>query len=269
MANPARSDFTSGGAADAWWETRASGVRYLCATSGNTFVRLLQDYLRNHVTAGRSYDGTQVNPASIASDANWGPATQRALWLALQQAGAPSVITDAVAAEGRLPSQRGRNLGYGSVAAAIWLFHRDGFGPVPAGVPGDNIALPADVVTPQWLTVPAVTEVPPTGIFCTAEGVESVPEGQSPPAETAPGEPPPAQPAPVAPPPGVPAPPNVTLPLPPGILVQTQARAADSSVSWPLIVGVVVGVGLIAVVATMTVRAGQAKAEPKTETGKK
>ncbi len=254
-------DFTSGRADAAWWRTRVNGVAYRCYTSGNTFVRLLQDKLRARLTStGASYDGHNVVGSQVASDARWGPTTQRALWLVLRNLQAPQVLLDAVRADGQAHTLR-----VGSIAAAIWLFHRDGYDEVPPGLAGADIVVEPNTVPPRWSVAPAVTEIPPTGVFCDPIGVEgryeepaqsgSQPDpdpGAPTPGQSTGGGTPPPDTRPVvqrdaSPPPGV------SLPLPPGITVPG-ALQAPSGVNWWLVGGVAAAVGVVALVVSQTGR---------------
>ena len=249
MAFPDDPSFDDGGPGAVWWRARSGDALYVCSTGANTFVRLLQQRLR------------ELAPrAGVEVDAKWGAHTQAGLVTALQAVGAPGPLVAAAQADANLARvgslRTGARIPGGSYAGAVFLLHRNPVDAVPAALDAASLVVPAGTTLPKWNVAPPLDSIPETGVRCALQGVE-----------TPPG--PPAPPPPVVPPPtGVqvesgpveagstvphettgaptPVPPGQSLQLPvfPGVPVPGLTRATPA-VSTGLIVGAVVAVGVL------------------------
>lgn len=125
---PNESDFTTGGADDAYWYVRLPDGTHRCSTNGLAFVMYLQTIL------------------GVTSDGRWGPHTGAALVSALQTAGADNIIVQGVQGETTL-----RRVGRVSLTTAIWVIQNyQAFGSVPSTIALNQIELPAQTTPPTW-----------------------------------------------------------------------------------------------------------------------
>lgn len=215
MAYPARSNFSSAEPGSAWWIVNASNGRIVCRTEGFIFIVTLQRRLVATTPARASgYDGTRVSPADISVDGNWGPMTQRALYASLRARGASQLLLDSVRDDGNA-----RRISTRSLAAAIWLMHRDAIGDAAGNAPTSTLALSSDVIPPLWGSVPPIPTDGAGAILCTTAS-DSTPAGPTVPIP----EGPPAAPE-VIPPPSQAGP---LVPVPPGQEPAPPAPAAGS-----------------------------------------
>jgi hypothetical protein len=229
---PSASNFASASPASAWWTVQVSGNTVVCSTTGNEFIRQLQQRL------------------GVSVDGSWGPATSTALSRALKAANAPAAFVTAVDADATT-----RTLRIGSLIGAVWLLHRAALGPVPAGVTPSALSLQGGTVLPTWSHAPPKASSG-TGITCSALASQNPAPAPAP------------SPAPVPSSDATPAPTLLPLPvtnvqssLPPGVSLLPQSRPYATWPAVALIVGVsVVGVALAVV---LTKPPAVARANPR------
>lgn len=170
-------NYNSANAMSAWWIERGAAEQSVVATTGNAFVKRLQNQLteyfgalaRNRVINAldpniHAYSGGRADVAEIrfdwtqiGSDGNWGPVTNAALWRWVENQRAATVGADALHGlqfhldQIELTVKNGR-INFETLKAAIWAARHPtiGFAAMAGKIELATTAMLGQITPPPW-----------------------------------------------------------------------------------------------------------------------